>query len=207
MEAPMTTPKIPLGLFAIPFGLAGLAEAWLALASGHHAPVAVSEVILLISALAWLASDGLFPHAATPGRAITDVFIALTVLLGGRRPVAAGRGPARIRRHLLDRGRLAYPRQAQLRLLPAYLKLPFMPGTRAFTFSSGAVVAAAIVWLQSTQPPGYLGWQYVLIVGVTALIGGIAVRTVIAISRHQLLPQLQPPPPNRAAPTAAPAIH
>lgn len=46
----MATTKIPLGLLGIPFGLAGLSEAWLALASGQHAPVLVGRVILLISA-------------------------------------------------------------------------------------------------------------------------------------------------------------
>jgi hypothetical protein len=56
-EASMATTKIPLGLLGIPFGLAGLSEAWLALASGQHAPVVVGRVILLISAASWLASQ------------------------------------------------------------------------------------------------------------------------------------------------------
>ena len=58
-----------------------------------------------------------------------------------------------------------------------------------------SLAAAAIVWLQSAAPAGYRIWQYVLIAAVTALVGGIAIRTVIAISRHQLLPR----------PTTAPA--
>jgi hypothetical protein len=33
----MATPKIPLNLFGIPFGLAGLGEAWAVLASEQHA--------------------------------------------------------------------------------------------------------------------------------------------------------------------------
>jgi tellurite resistance protein len=86
---------------------------------------------------------------------------------------------------------------AQLRLLPAYLRLSFVPGFWAFTFSWAAVVTASIVWLQSTQPAGYRVWQYVLIAAITALVGGIAIRTVIAIGRHQFLPR----PP--AAPSAA----
>jgi tellurite resistance protein len=90
---------------------------------------------------------------------------------------------------------------AQLRLLPAYLRLPFMPSTWAFTFSWGAVAATAISWLQSTQPAGYRAWQYVLIVAITALIGGIAIRTVIAISRRQLLPR--PPAPSTAPESAS----
>jgi tellurite resistance protein len=123
----MTAPKIPMNLFAIPFGLAGLGEAWSALSGEHHAPALVGDVILLISAACWLvlvaahlrhlltvalsavgeisadlldpvlapftslvlitptllASDGLFQQAAMPGRVLTDVFIALTVLLAG----------------------------------------------------------------------------------------------------------------------------
>lgn len=314
--------RIPLNLLGIPFGLAGLGEAWTALANGHHAPRLVSEIILVISAVSWLAvvaaylghlittpsvrkavsgdlldpvaspfaslafivpvllaSDGLFPLAATPARVITDVFIVLTVLLGGWftgqwilgpvdldrfhpgyfLPTVAGGliaadgaalvGQQRFAEVLLGfgvvswivlgsliLGRLLFrpllppalqPTMAievapaavasiawfaihgarvdlvtsflagygmlmviaQLRLLPAYLRLPFMPSTWAFTFSWAAVASTAIIWLQSGQPPGYRVWQYVLIAAITALIGGIAVRTVIAISRRQLLPR------------------
>jgi tellurite resistance protein len=73
-----------------------------------------------------------------------------------------------------------------------------MPSMWSFTFSWAAVAAAAIIWLQSAAPTGYRVWQYVLIAAVTALVGGIAIRTVIAISRDQLLPH-QP-----AAPAAEP---
>src|ERR1700728_1538988 len=54
-EAHVTTPKIPLNLFGIPFGLAGLGEAWTVLAGERHAPALVGEVILLVAAVAWLA--------------------------------------------------------------------------------------------------------------------------------------------------------
>jgi tellurite resistance protein len=326
----MAIPKIPLGLFGIPFGLAGLGEAWTVLAAEHHAPALVGEVILLVSAASWLAvlgtylghlitaapplrvalagdlvdpiaapfaalavivpvllaSDGLFPHAATPGRVITDVFIALTVLLGGWftgqwilgpvdldrfhpgyfLPTVAGGliasggaalvGQRRLAEvmfgfgvlcwillgslilgRLLFRPLLPPPLQptmaievapaavaslawfaihgdqidivtaflagygvlmvlAQLRLLPLYLRLKFMPSTWAFTFSWAAVVTAGIIWLQSTQPAGCRVWQYVLIAAITAFIGGIAVRTVIAIGRHQLLPRPSAAPSN-----------
>jgi tellurite resistance protein len=335
----MTTPKIPLNLFGIPFGLAGLGEAWTALASGHHSPTPVGEVILLISAVSWfivaaaylshlftapgspraafiadltdpiaspfaslalivpivLASDGLFPHAATPGRLITDVFIAATVLLGGWfigqwivepvdldrfhpgyfLPTVAGGliasdgaalvGQLRLAEVMFGLGLLAWivlgslilgrlvfrpllppglqPTMAievapaavaslawfaihgeridmvtaflagygilmvvaQLRLLPTYVRLPFMPSTWAFTFSWAAVAAAAIIWLQSIQPAGYRIWQYVIIAAITAFIGGIAVRTVIAICRHQFLPH-PPIAPRDAVRSASPAF-
>jgi tellurite resistance protein len=242
-----------------------------------------------------LASDGLYPHAAASGRVITDVFIALTVLLGGWftgqwilgpvdldrfhpgyfLPTVAGGliaadgaalvGQQRFAEVLLGfgvvswivlgsliLGRLLFrpllppalqPTMAievapaavasiawfaihgarvdlvtsflagygmlmviaQLRLLPAYLRLPFMPSTWAFTFSWAAVASTAIIWLQSGQPPGYRVWQYVLIAAITALIGGIAVRTVIAISRRQLLPRpaAAAQPANQASPASA----
>jgi tellurite resistance protein len=334
----VTTPKIPLNLLGIPFGLAGLGEAWTALATEQHAPALVGEIVLLISAGSWLtvlgayashlitaassawaalrgdlldpvaapfaslafivpvllASDGLFHQAATPGRVLTDVFIAGTVLLGGWftgqwivgpvdldrfhpgyfLPTVAGGlissagaalvGQPRLAEALLGfgvvswivlgsliLGRLLFrpllppplqptmaievapaavasiawfaihgPRVdqvtaflagygmlmviAQLRLLPAYLRLPFMPSTWAFTFSWAAVATAAVVWLQSVQPAGYRGWQYVVIAAVTALVGGIAGRTVIAISRGRLLPR-QPAALSEAAGGADPA--
>jgi tellurite resistance protein len=324
----VTTPKIPLNLFGIPFGLAGLGEAWTVLAGERHAPALIGEVILLVSAAAWvavvaaylshlitaapparvsfsadlldpiaspfaslalivpvlLASDGLYPHAATPGRVITDAFIALTVLLGSwftgqwiYRPVELDRfhpgyflptvaggliasggaaliGQLRLAEVMLGLGVVSWlvvgslilgrlffrpmlppPLQptlaievapaavtslawfaihgdhidavtaflagygmlmvlAQLRLLPAYRRLTFMPSFWAFTFSWAAVATAGIIWLQSAHPAGYRVWQYVLITAITALIGGIAIRTVIAIARHQFLPRPQPAP-------------
>jgi tellurite resistance protein len=327
----VTTPKIPLNLFGIPFGLAGLGEAWTALAGERHAPALIGEVIMVVAAAAWLAvvaaylshlitaarparvsfsadlldpiaspfaslalivpvllaSDGLYPHAAPPAKVITDLFIALTVLLGGwftgqwiYRPVELDRfhpgyflptvaggliasggaaiiGQQRLAEVLLGLGVVSWlvvgslilgrlffrpmlppPLQptlaievapaavtslawfaihgdrvdavtaflagygmlmvlAQLRLLPAYLRLTFMPSFWAFTFSWAAVATTGIIWLQSTQPTGYRIWQYVLVAAITALVGGIAIRTVIAIGRHQFLPR----PP--AAPAAA----
>jgi tellurite resistance protein len=282
----MTAPKIPMNLFAIPFGLAGLGEAWSALSGERHAPALVADVILLVSAACWLvlvaahlrylvtaartpwaeisadlldpilapftslvlitpillASDGLFPQAAMPGRVVTDVFIALTVLLAGWfvgqwfvepldldryhpgyfLPTVAGSlvasqgaalvGQQRLAEVLLGSGVISWivvgslimgrlffrpllppalqPTMAievapaavasltwfaihgaridmvialfggygvlmliaQLRLLPVYLRLTFMPSMWSFTFSWAAVAAAAIIWLQSAAP-------------------------------------------------------
>ncbi len=119
----MTAPRIPLNLFGIPFGLAGLGEAWSTPAGFGHAPHVVAEIILSLSAASWaavlvgylrqlvgdrtviardlldpvaapfaslslitpmiLTGVGLYPHAETAGRVSTDVFLVLTVLLGG----------------------------------------------------------------------------------------------------------------------------
>jgi tellurite resistance protein len=333
----LAIPKIPVNLFGIPFGLAGLGEVWVILGAEHHAPTVVGEIVLLVAAATWAvilaaylghlflatpsawaafaadlldpvtapfaslalivpiiaASGGLAPHAATPARVITDVFIALTVLLGGWfvgqwiygpvdldrfhpgyfLPTVAGgliaaEGAALVGQHRLAQvlfglglicwlvlgsvilGRLLFrpllppPLQptlaievapaavaslawfaihgeridtviallggygtlmvlAQLRLLPAYLRLTFMPTFWAFTFSWAAVAAAGIVWLNATRPAGYRIWQYVLAAAITAFIGGIAVRTIVAIGRHQLLPRPPAPPPAADAPAPA----
>jgi tellurite resistance protein len=81
---------------------------------------------------------------------------------------------------------------AQFRLLPAYLRLPFMPSTWAFTFSWAAVATAGIHWLNITKPSGYRVYEYLVLAAITALIGAIAVRTLVAIGRGQLLPKPAP---------------
>jgi tellurite resistance protein len=77
---------------------------------------------------------------------------------------------------------------AQVRLLPAYLKLPFMPSTWSFAFSWSAVAAAGIQWLQAAQAPGYQAEQYVVIAASSALVVAIAIRTAMAAYRRQLMP-------------------
>ena len=78
---------------------------------------------------------------------------------------------------------------AQLRLLPAYRRLPFTPGIWSFAFSWSAVASAAMHWLNDTRPAGYRAEEYVLLAAISALIAAIAARTVIALCRHQMLPQ------------------
>jgi tellurite resistance protein len=78
---------------------------------------------------------------------------------------------------------------AQLRLLPAYVRLPFMPSTWAFTFSWAAVATVAIHWLNDTAPVGYRIYEYLVLAAISALIGGIAIRSLVAIGRRQLLPK------------------
>jgi tellurite resistance protein len=315
----MSAPKIPLNFFGIPFGLAGLGEAWEMSAHQHHSPELIAEIILTISALAWLAvlgaylrhlaadpavlgrdlldpiaapfaslalitpmllaSAGLYPHAASAGQVVTDLFVVLTVLLGGWftgqwiygpvdldsfhpgyfLPTVAGgligsAATATVGQHrlaevmfglglvcwivlgsvilgrLLFRPMLPPPLRptlaievapaavaslawfamhsaridlagatlagygllmviAQLRLLPMYLRLPFMPSTWAFTFSWAAVATVALVWLQDGRFTGYRIVQYLVLAAITLLIAGIGARTVLALGRGQLLPR------------------
>jgi tellurite resistance protein len=83
---------------------------------------------------------------------------------------------------------------AQLRLLPVYARLPFMPSTWAFTFSWAAVASAGLHWVNDDRPPGYVGYEYLLLGAISLLIGGIAARTLLAIQRRQLLPAFSPSP-------------
>lgn len=77
---------------------------------------------------------------------------------------------------------------AQLRLLPLFAKLPFMPSLWAFTFSWAAVATASLHWLEQTRPVGYRGWSILLCAVATLLIGSLGVRTLVALVRGQLLP-------------------
>jgi tellurite resistance protein len=56
---------------------------WTGISDDLLDPIAAPFASLAFIVPILLASDGLFPQAPTPGRVITDVFIALTVLLGG----------------------------------------------------------------------------------------------------------------------------
>lgn len=83
---------------------------------------------------------------------------------------------------------------AQLRLLPLYAKLPFMPSTWAFTFSWAAVASASLHWLNDQRPPGYQAEEYIVAAAVSILIGAIAARTLLAVARRELLASPHPVP-------------
>jgi tellurite resistance protein len=321
----MSTRRIPLNFFGMPFGLAGLGGAWLTMASYGHLPVAVGDGLLVLAALVWLgvlaayvryllsdraalsrdlldpvaapfaslivivpmllAAEGLYPHAETLGRIVLDVFLVLTVALaswftgqwiygpmqldqfhpGYFLPTAAGgliasAGASEVGQHRLGEvmlgfgviswlvvgsiilGRLFFrpalpaalqPTLAievapaavaslayfalhgdridavtaflagygllmaltQLRLVPMYARLRFMPSMWAFSFSWAAVATASLHWLQDERPGGYLAWEYVVLVAISVLITALAVRTVIALGRRQLLPPAPASPP------------
>lgn len=92
---------------------------------------------------------------------------------------------------------------AQLRLLPVYRRLPFMPSTWAFTFSWAAVASAGIHWLQDAQPAGYRAEEYLVLAAISVMIGAIAFRTLVAIGRRTLIPPV-PTPTAETLPDAPP---
>jgi tellurite resistance protein len=81
---------------------------------------------------------------------------------------------------------------AQVRLLPAYLRLSFMPSFWAFTFSWAAVTFAGLSWLGVTRPTGWRAESYVALALISAFIGAIAARTALALQRGKLLPAPSP---------------
>lgn len=75
----------------------------------------------------------------------------------------------------------------QLRLLPLYRALSFSPGFWAFTFSYAAAATDGLKWLSLRRPAATAGYAVVIVAVITALIGVIAVRTMILLLRGQLL--------------------
>jgi tellurite resistance protein len=76
----------------------------------------------------------------------------------------------------------------QLRLLPVFRRLPFMPSFWAFTFSWAAVARVGIVWLQWFRPAGCRAEVDLILVAITALILCIAIKTAVSLARGTFLP-------------------
>jgi tellurite resistance protein len=314
----MATPRITPSLFAIPFGLAGLAGAWRYAAVEHLVPTGIAEVLVALTAAVWVLLVGLYalhllaepktalsdlsdptvgpfmsltiivvmliavigiePLAPSLAKTVFDVSLALTVLLGAWLtgqwiygplkleqihpgyflPTVAGalvaaQGAAIFGQHRLAQtmfglgifswvilGGLIFARLlvapplpaalmpslavevapgavatvayltindnridafaaglagygllmalAQLRLLPAYRRLPFTTGFWSFTFSWAGVATAALHWIAATRPEGQRIYDAVVLAAITALISAIAGRTVLSLVRHQFLP-------------------
>jgi tellurite resistance protein len=89
---------------------------------------------------------------------------------------------------------------AQLRLIPAYRRLSFMPSFWAFTFSWAAVAFAGMFWLGVTHPTGWRAESYLVLTLISAFIGAIAVRTAVALHRGRLLPPTRPTVPGSPLP-------
>jgi tellurite resistance protein len=78
----------------------------------------------------------------------------------------------------------------QLCLLPSYRKLPFVVGFWSFTFPSAAAAAYIIRWVHLAQPTGTALLDLALLTIVTLLIGGLALRSLVALRRGKFLPSL-----------------
>jgi tellurite resistance protein len=322
--------RVPPNLFAVPFGLAGLADAWSAARPVLPAPSAVAAAIDVAAALAWavlvacylaqgtalsladfrdktlspflslapvtgmLLGAALAPYAFAAGRALVLVFLVATLVCGGLLtgewiaadldhdsahpgyflPTVAGGlvgsfcasgvhlhalaaasfgvgllswllvgstilnrlffhaalppqltptlaielappAVAGIAYFALTGGRTDSWAQAlggytvlmvlvQVRLLPRFRALRFSPGFWAFTFSWAAVATVTLEWIGLRRPPGAAAWAAVVLTLITALVGYIAVRTVLLIWRGQLLPPRPAAEPAAAEPAVRP---
>jgi tellurite resistance protein len=79
------TTRLPLGTWAIAFGLAGLAEVWAAATDGLGLPVGVAPTVWVVAAVAWVVLAGW--HAVRGRRSGVPVTVQLTDPVQG--PLAA----------------------------------------------------------------------------------------------------------------------
>jgi tellurite resistance protein len=91
---------------------------------------------------------------------------------------------------------------AQVRLLPAYRRLSFMPSFWSFTFSWAAVTFAGLAWLGVTHPTGWRPESYVALGLISIFIGAIAVRTAVGLRHGTFFPAATAP----AAPVPLPTL-
>jgi tellurite resistance protein len=94
---------------------------------------------------------------------------------------------------------------AQLRLLPLYRTLSFSPSFWSFTFPPANMALFALRWLQLEHPRGETVYAWLLVAAVSALVGSIAARTVVAVARGQLLSSPGGAAALPSPPAAAPA--
>jgi tellurite resistance protein len=76
----------------------------------------------------------------------------------------------------------------QLRLIPVYRGLSFVPGFWSFTFAYAAAAGDALGWLELKRPPATTAYAIAVITLLTTLVLGIAYRTAILAIRGQLFP-------------------
>ena len=89
---------------------------------------------------------------------------------------------------------------AQVPLLSRYVRLKFSLATWAFTFSWAAVASTLLFWIDAEHVTEGKVFAYLVLVSISALVGAIAARTVVAISQGHLLP---PPTAVNVAPAPA----
>ena len=81
----------------------------------------------------------------------------------------------------------------QLRLIPMYRELSFSPGFWSFTFPTAAVALYAVQWLKIGNPGALVAFTAIVVGIATAIIGAVAARSLLAISRHQFFPPAPAP--------------
>lgn len=78
---------------------------------------------------------------------------------------------------------------AQISLIPAYRTAPFGPGWWSYSFPYAATIGNAIGWLAAEHTDHAAIWTDLLLAIITAFVGYLVVRTVVALARHSFLPR------------------
>ncbi len=77
---------------------------------------------------------------------------------------------------------------AQLALIPAYRRAWFNPGFWSFAFTYATACTLALRWTEHEQPAGALGWQWLTLGLLTAMVLVLTVRSVVALRHGEFLP-------------------
>ncbi len=76
----------------------------------------------------------------------------------------------------------------QLGLIPAYRTVPFGPGWWSYSFPFAATAGNVVAWLAAEHTTHQDAWTCAVLAVITAFLGYLAGRTVVALSR-QFLPR------------------
>ena len=77
----------------------------------------------------------------------------------------------------------------QIRLIPAYRRVPFGPGSWAYAFSYAAAVTVTIRWLAAAQVDRQVALTYALLAVITLAIGVLGLATARGLVRRSYLPR------------------
>jgi tellurite resistance protein len=195
--APLERAKIHPGYF-LPSVAGGFVASATAALIGQHG---LAEMLFGLGLICWLVLGSIvlgrlfveapLPPALTPTLAIEVAPAAVATFAAF---VLNGQHVDTVVRLLAGYGLLMVV--AQLRLLPAYRRLSFMPSFWAFTFSWTAVTFAGLFWLGVGHPTGWHVWSYLALALITAFVGAIALKTADVLRRGQLLPPPAVPAPD-----------
>src|SRR4051794_9661253 len=164
-------------------GLHGIAELFFGL--GVASFVLISSVVL---------NRLLFRPPLAPAQVPTMAIELAPAAVAGNAYFLIHSGPPDLVLYALS-GYAALMIVAQLRLLPLYRTLSFTPAFWAFTFPPANMALFGLRWLQLEHPPAAALYAWILVAGVTTLIGAIATRTIVAVAQRQLLPAPSAPAP------------
>jgi tellurite resistance protein len=77
----------------------------------------------------------------------------------------------------------------QVRLIPAYRRVPFGPGAWAYAFSYAAAVTVAVRWLAAVEVDQQVAVTYTLLAAITLAIGLLSSMTIRRLVRRSYLPR------------------